>query len=217
MAFVNLSGGVGVPYLPGQDANDIRAIGEGVHAAYDEILVPAGMGDVAIYTEMGRFMIGPYGCVVTRAVHEKRIYKDYIGVDACAVDLIRPAMYGAYHHLSVVGQPGGPTRPRPRPPRSTTSRAACARTTTSLPSTATCRPSRRATLSSCTTRVPTAMPWATTTTAACAPPVLLREDGAETELIRRRETPMDYFATLDVLPEAFANLAAESEGVINIK
>ncbi len=66
VAFINLSGGVGIPYLPGQQANDIRAIGEGVHAAYDEILVPAGMGDVAICTEMGRFMMGPYGCLVTR-------------------------------------------------------------------------------------------------------------------------------------------------------
>ena len=107
LSFINLSGGVGIPYLPEQQANDIRAIGEGVHAAYDEILVPAGMGDVAICTEMGRFMMGPYGCLVTKAIHEKQIYKDYIGVDASAVDLIRPAMYGAYHHITVMGQPGG--------------------------------------------------------------------------------------------------------------
>ena len=107
VAFINLSGGAGIPYLPEQQANDIRAIGEGVHAAYDEILVPAGMGDVAICTEMGRFMMGPYGCLVTKAIHEKQIYKDYIGVDASAVDLIRPAMYGAYHHITVMGQPGG--------------------------------------------------------------------------------------------------------------
>ena len=65
------------------------------------------MGDVAICTEMGRFMMGPYGCLVTKAIHEKQIYKDYIGVDASAVDLIRPAMYGAYHHITVMGQPGG--------------------------------------------------------------------------------------------------------------
>ena len=107
VAFINLSGGVGIPYLPEQQANDIHAIGEGVHAAYDEILVPAGMGDVAICTEMGRFMMGPYGCLVTKAIHEKQIYKDYIGVDASAVDLIRPAMYGVYHHITVMGQPGG--------------------------------------------------------------------------------------------------------------
>ena len=107
VAFINLSGGVGIPYLPEQQANDIHAIGEGVHAAYDEILVPAGMGDVAICTEMGRFMMGPYGCLVTKAIHEKQIYKDYIGVDASAVDLIRPAMYGAYHHITVMGQPDG--------------------------------------------------------------------------------------------------------------
>ena len=110
VAFINLSGGVGIPYLPEQQANDIHAIGEGVHAAYDEILVPAGMGDVAICTEMGRFMMGPYGCLVTKAIHEKQIYKDYIGVDASAVDLIRPAMYGAYHHITVMGQPGGPDK-----------------------------------------------------------------------------------------------------------
>ncbi len=97
----------GIPYLPQQQANDIHAIGKDGHAAYDEILVPAGMGDVAICTEMGRFMMGPYGCLVTKAIHEKQIYKDYIGVDASAVDLIRPAMYGAYHHITVMGQPGG--------------------------------------------------------------------------------------------------------------
>lgn len=110
VAFINLSGGVGIPYEPGRTPNDIAAIGEGVRQAFEEILVPAGMGDVAIYTEMGRFMMGPYGCLVTRAIHEKKIYKDYIGVDASAVDLIRPAMYGAYHHISVVGQPGGPDK-----------------------------------------------------------------------------------------------------------
>ena len=117
VAFINLSGGVGIPYLPEQQANDIRAIGEGVHAAYDEILVPAGMGDVAICTEMGRFMLGPYGCLVTKAIHEKQIYKDYIGVDASAVDLIRPAMYGAYHHITVMGQPGGADKATARRPR----------------------------------------------------------------------------------------------------
>lgn len=102
--FINLSGGVGIPYEPGQAGNDIYAIGEGVRKAYEEILVPAGMGDVAIYTEMGRFMMGPYGALVTRAIHEKHIYKEYIGVDACAVNLMRPAMYGSYHHITVLGK-----------------------------------------------------------------------------------------------------------------
>ena len=104
ISFINLSGGVGVNYTPDQEPNDIRVIGEGVHKVYDEILVPAGMGDVAIYTEMGRFMLAPYGCLVTQAIHEKHTHKEYIGVDACAVNLMRPAMYGAYHHITVLGK-----------------------------------------------------------------------------------------------------------------
>ncbi len=106
--FINLSGGVGIPYRPDQEGNDIRVIGEGVRKVYEEILVPAGMGDVAIYTEMGRFMMGPYGCLVTKAIHEKHTYKEYIGVDACAVNLMRPAMYGAYHHITVMGKEDQP-------------------------------------------------------------------------------------------------------------
>ena len=106
--FINLSGGVGIPYLPDKEGNDIRAIGEGVRKVYEEVLVPAGMGDVAIYTEMGRFMMGPYGQLVTKAIHEKHTYKEYIGVDACAVNLMRPAMYGAYHHITVLGKENAP-------------------------------------------------------------------------------------------------------------
>lgn len=106
--FINLSGGVGIPYRPDQEANDIRAIGEGVRQVYEEVLVPAGMGDIALYTEMGRFMMGPYGHLVTRAIHEKHTHKEYIGVDACAVDLMRPAMYGAYHHITVLGKENAP-------------------------------------------------------------------------------------------------------------
>lgn len=102
--FINLSGGVGIPYQPGQEGNDIREIGEGVRKVYEEILVPAGMGDVALYTEMGRFMMGPYGALVTQAIHEKHTHKEYIGVDACAVNLMRPAMYGSYHHITVLGK-----------------------------------------------------------------------------------------------------------------
>ncbi len=102
--FINLSGGVGIPYTPDQEPNDIYMIGEGVRKVYEEVLMPAGMGDVAIYTEMGRFMMGPYGQLVTRAIHEKHTHKEYIGVDACAVDLMRPAMYGAYHHITVLGK-----------------------------------------------------------------------------------------------------------------
>lgn len=106
--FINLSGGVGIPYKPDDPANDILAIGEGVRKVYDEILVPAGMGDVEIYTEMGRFMTGPYGALITTAIHEKNIMKHYIGVDACAVNLMRPAMYGAYHHITVMGKENEP-------------------------------------------------------------------------------------------------------------
>lgn len=108
ITFINLSGGVGIPYLPDQTENDIAVIGEGVRQAYEEILVPAGMGDVSLYTELGRFMLAPYGHLVTTAVHEKHIYKEYIGVDACACNLMRPAMYGSYHHITVMGKEDAP-------------------------------------------------------------------------------------------------------------
>lgn len=104
IAFINLSGGIGVPYKPDQEKNDIQLIGQGVKKAFDEILVPAGMGDVAIYTELGRFMMAPFGHLVTKVIHEKHTHKEYIGVDACAVNLMRPAMYGAYHHITVLGK-----------------------------------------------------------------------------------------------------------------
>ena len=106
--FINLSGGIGIPYKPDQETNDIFVIGEGVRKAFEEVLVPEGMGDVAIYTELGRYMMGPYGCLVTTAVHEKHIHKEYIGCDACAVNLMRPAMYGAYHHITVMGKENEP-------------------------------------------------------------------------------------------------------------
>lgn len=104
VSFINLSGGIGIPYRPDQEPNDIYAIGEGVRKVYEEVLVPADMKDVAIYTELGRFMLGPYGCLVTKAIHEKHTHKEYIGCDACAVNLMRPAMYGAYHHITVMGK-----------------------------------------------------------------------------------------------------------------
>jgi len=106
--FINLSGGIGIPYTPDKEPNDIFIIGEGVRKAYEEVLVPAGMGDVAIYTELGRFMLGPYGHLVSTAIHEKHTYKEYIGLDSSAVDLMRPAMYGAYHHLTVMGKENEP-------------------------------------------------------------------------------------------------------------
>ncbi|MFI3172178.1 MAG: diaminopimelate decarboxylase [Eubacteriales bacterium] len=106
--FINLSGGIGIPYRPDQASNDIKAIGEGVRKVYEEVFVPAGMDDIAIYTELGRYMMGPYGCLVTKAIHEKHTHKEYIGVDACAVNLMRPAMYGAYHHITVMGKEDAP-------------------------------------------------------------------------------------------------------------
>ena len=106
--YINLSGGIGIPYRPEQTENDIAVIGEGARRKFEEILVPAGMGDVQLCSELGRFMMGPYGCLVTRAIHEKHIYKEYIGVDACAADLMRPAIYGAYHHITVMGKENAP-------------------------------------------------------------------------------------------------------------
>ena len=106
--FINLSGGIGIPYRPDQEPNDILAIGDGVRKVYEEVLVPAGMDDVAICTELGRFMMGPYGALITKAIHEKHTHKEYVGVDACAVNLMRPAMYGAYHHVTVMGKEDGP-------------------------------------------------------------------------------------------------------------
>ncbi|MGM9946631.1 diaminopimelate decarboxylase [Floccifex sp.] len=104
LSFINLSGGVGIPYTPDKEPNNIFVIGEGVHKAFDEILVPAGLGNIKIFTELGRFMLAPNGCLVTRVIHEKHIHKEYIGVDACAANLMRPAIYGAYHHITVMGK-----------------------------------------------------------------------------------------------------------------
>lgn len=108
IAFINLSGGVGIPYRPDQQPTDIYEVGRGVQKAFEEILVPAGMGDIAIYTELGRFVLGPFGHLVTTALHEKHTHKEYIGLDACAANLMRPAMYGAYHHITVMGKEDAP-------------------------------------------------------------------------------------------------------------
>lgn len=198
ISFINLSGGVGIPYEPGQLPNDIYAIGEGVHQAFDDILVPAGMSDVAIYTEMGRFAMGPYGCLVTRAIHEKKIYKDYIGVDACAADLMRPAMYGAYHHITVMGQAGGPDK-------SNAPATEIYDVTGGL-----CENNDKFAIDRALPHIDRGDLLVIHDTGAHghsmgynyngrmrSAEVLLHEDGT-TELIRRAETPLDYFATLDV-------------------
>ena len=104
ISFVNLSGGIGVDYRPEQPCCNIAAIGEGVRNRYEKILKPEGMDDIAIYTELGRFMLAPYGHLVSTVLHQKHIYREYVGLDACAADLMRPAMYGAYHHITVLGK-----------------------------------------------------------------------------------------------------------------
>lgn len=189
--FINLSGGVGIPYRPEQEPNDIRAIGEGVRKVYEEVLVPAGMGDVALYTELGRFMTGPYGCLVTRAIHEKHTYKEYIGVDASAVNLIRPAMYGAYHHISVMGKEDLPCDHKYD-------------VTGSL-----CENNDKFAIDRMLPEIEVGDLLVIHDTGAHgfsmgynyngklkSAEVLLKEDGT-TQLIRRAETPADYFATFD--------------------
>lgn len=108
LSFINLSGGIGVNYRPEEEANDIAVIGEGVRKVYDEVLIPAGLGDIKIFTELGRFMLAPHGLLVTKVLHRKKTYRDYVGVDASAVNLLRPAMYGSYHHITNISNPDGP-------------------------------------------------------------------------------------------------------------
>ena len=192
--FINLSGGEGIPYEPDTEPNDIRLIGEGVRRAYEEVLVPEGMGDVAIYTEMGRFMMGPYGQLVTKAIHEKHTHKEYIGVDACAVNLMRPAMYGAYHHITVLGKED----------------ALCNHkydVTGSL-----CENNDKFAIDRMLPEIEIGDYLVIHDTGAHgyamgynyngklkSAELLLKEDGA-VEMIRRAETPRDYFATFDCLP-----------------
>jgi diaminopimelate decarboxylase len=108
LEFVNLGGGIGIPYRPEQQPIDYAVIAEGVRRVYDETIRPAGLDPLRICTENGRCITGPYGYLVTTAIHEKRIYKDYIGVDACMANLMRPGMYGAYHHVTVLGKEDAP-------------------------------------------------------------------------------------------------------------
>lgn len=214
VGFVNLSGGVGIPYRPDEEPCDIAAIGEGVRRAYEEVLVPAGMGDVAVYAEMGRFMTGPYGCLVTRAIHEKRIHKDYLGVDACAVDLIRPAMYGAYHHITVMGQAGGPDKSGWEPTRTYDVTGCLCENNDKF---AVDRELPEVDLGDLLVIHDTgahghAMGYNYNGRLRSAE-VLLREDGS-TELVRRAERPADYFATLDAteLGREVLARAARAEG-----
>lgn len=191
--FINLSGGVGIPYRPEQTPNDIAAIGEGVRKVYEEVLTPAGMGNVALFTEMGRFVTGPYGGLVTKVLHFKHIYKEYVGVDACAANLMRPAMYGAYHHITVLGKENEP----------------CDHTydvTGGL-----CENNDKFAIDRKLPKIDkgdylfihdtgahgSAMGYNYNAKLWCAE-LLLKEDGS-VELLRRAETEKDYFATLDFI------------------
>ena len=201
VGFVNLSGGVGIPYRPDEAPCDIRAIGEGVRRAFEEVLVPAGMGDVAVYAEMGRFMMGPYGCLVTRVIHEKRTYRDYLGVDACAADLIRPAMYGAYHHITVMGQAGGPDKSALPPARTyDVTGGLCENNDKFAQDRALPEVDRGDLLVIHDTGAHGHSMGYNYNGRLRSAEVLLRADGS-TELIRRAEKPGDYFATLDVNPD----------------
>ena len=106
--FVNIGGGIGIPYRPEEEPVDLEAVGEGIHKLYDEMMVPEGLGDVAMMTESGRAITGPAGWLVSTAIHEKKTYKDYIGLDSCMANLMRPAMYGAYHHITIAGKENEP-------------------------------------------------------------------------------------------------------------
>ena len=198
-SFINLSGGIGVDYRPEQPRCDIQIIGDGVRTRYEEIMVPAGMGDVAIYTELGRFMLAPYGHLVSTVLHQKHIYREYIGLDACAADLMRPAMYGAYHHITVLGKEdaildhvydvtGG-----------------------------LCENNDKFAIERSLPQIDVGDILVIHDTGAHgfsmgynyngklrSAEVLLREDGSF-KLIRRAETPMDYFATLDITEFHFHN------------
>ncbi len=194
ITFINLSGGIGVAYRPDQAANDIDAIGQGVKKVYGEVLEPAGMGDVAIYTELGRFMLAPYGCLVAKAIHEKHTYKEYVGLDACAVNLMRPAMYGAYHHITVMGKEGRPQDHKYDIVGSL------------------CENNDKFAIDRMLPKIEMGDLLVIHDTGAHgfsmgynyngklrSAELLLREDGS-VELIRRAETPQDYFATLDLCP-----------------
>ena len=106
--FVNIGGGIGIPYRPEEEPVDLEAVGEGIHKLYNEMMVPEGLGDVAMMTESGRAITGPAGWLVSTAIHEKKTYKDYIGLDSCMANLMRPAMYGAYHHITIAGKENEP-------------------------------------------------------------------------------------------------------------
>ena len=194
ISFIDLSGGIGVDYRPEQPRCDIGVIGEGVRVKYEEILTPNDMGDVAIFTELGRFMLAPYGHLISTVIHEKHIYREYVGLDACAANLMRPAMYGAYHHITVLGKENEP----------------CDHKYDVVGGL--CENNDKFAVDRMLPKIDigdilyihdtgahgSAMGYNYNGKLHCAE-VLLCEDGSH-RLIRRAQTPRDYFATLDFLP-----------------
>ena len=194
LSFINLSGGIGVPYLPDEPEADIQAIGEGVRQAYEDVLTPAGITGVAVKTELGRYMTAPHGWLVTHITHEKRIHKHYLGLDASACDLMRPAMYGAYHHVTIVGKEHLPHDEKVDVTGSLCENNDKFAVDRMLP---------HADIGDILVIHDTGahghrMGYNYTGKMRCKE-VLYREDGTFAE-IRRAETPRDYFATLDVDP-----------------
>lgn len=202
---VDLSGGIGVGYRPEDVPVDIAAVGAGVHSVYEEVLVPAGLGDVTLAAELGRWMLAPAGGLVTRVIHEKVTYRDYLGVDACASNLMRPAVYGAYHHITVMGHEGEPATRRYNVVGRLCENSDQFARDRMLPE----------------THIGDllfihdagahgySMGYNYNGTLRSAE-LLLREDGTF-ELIRRAETPADYFATLDFPWSRFSALAHPEE------
>lgn len=189
--FINLSGGVGVNYKPDQAPNDIMLIGDEVRKAFEEVMIPAGLGNVAIFTELGRFMLAPYGHLISKIIHEKHTHKEYIGLDACAANLMRPAMYGAYHYITVLGKENAPSNHKYD-------------VTGGL-----CENNDKFAIDRMLPEIEIGDYVAIHDTGAHgfsmgynyngklrSAEVLLKEDGT-TQLIRRAETPADYFATFD--------------------
>ena len=192
---INLSGGIGVPYRPDDAETDMGAVGRAVQDAFGEIMIPAGLDHTAIHTELGRWLLAPAGCLVSRVIHEKHIYKDYLGLDACAADLLRPAMYGAYHHITVAGRERDTARQiwdvtgglcenndkfaidRPLPAVGIGDLVVIHDTGAHGHS------------------------MGYNYNGKLRPAEVLRTEAGEFRLIRRAETPTDYFATLDVLED----------------
>ncbi len=197
IAFINLSGGVGVDYRPEQPSCDIKAIGEGVRQRYEMVLKPQGMDDIAIFTELGRFMLAPFGHLVSTVLHQKHIYREYVGLDACAANLMRPAMYGSYHHITVLGKENAILDH-------------VYDVTGGL-----CENNDKFAIERSLPKIDVGDIVVIHDTGAHgfsmgynyngklrSAEVLLKEDGSF-QLIRRAETPMDYFATFDITPFKF--------------